>query len=194
MSRTWKVFLTRSDETIQSLWRIQRFGACKKPVIVPVLSRYYAYAGGHIEELHIAKCSEFQVDEKKLSWIARACRTLKALSFQSQEDPRQTVWASFPTITPSKSQLTRLYFGFYTPYAPSFLISLISLSAETLQELTILNVPTQGRHFGVWPVLEQLRILRLGTDLQKCVFVDMVSPLHPWICFRGLRSRRHLCD
>jgi hypothetical protein len=194
VSRTWKAFLTRSDETIKSLWRIQRFGACKKPVTLSALSRYHAYGGGQVSELHIANCFEFHLDQQKLSWIARACRTLKALSFQNQEDPSHIVWGSLPTVAVTKSQLTRLYFGFYTPYAPSFLSNVISQSAETLQELTVLNIPTHGRHFGNWPALEQLRILRLGTDLRKCIFVDMVSLLHSWACFRGLQSRRHLCD
>ncbi|KAK5629100.1 hypothetical protein RRF57_004815 [Xylaria bambusicola] len=168
VSKSWKTLLTTKDVTIQSLWRIQHFDRCKKAVRLGLLQKYAAYSGAQVNELVIGDCQKFGVDLNLFRWIATSCRNLRVLNLRA---PTLEVT---PTIDRSSighlcvPQLTSLYLGFYAPFQPEFVDKIIASSATTLQELTILNLPSRPsrRPWDLedanWPVLQNLRVLRLS--------------------------------
>ncbi|KAI8952580.1 hypothetical protein F4801DRAFT_540558 [Xylaria longipes] len=178
VSRSWKNLLTTKDASIQSLWRIQHFDRCTKTVRVrpALLQKYAAYAGSRVTELRIKNCHHFCIDESVFQWIA-TCRGLKTFKLQGSKEISDLSLIS-RTINPCLPQLTSLYLGFYSPFLEEFVHKIVTSSAATLQELTILNFPSRlTKRFGstevaVWPVLQRLRTLRLGGPpyKEKAVF------------------------
>ncbi|KAI1366148.1 hypothetical protein F5Y08DRAFT_301787 [Xylaria arbuscula] len=167
VSKSWTTLLTTKDAIIQSLWRAQHFNRCTKPVRAGHLQKYATYAGGQVTELVIGDCHRFGVNLNTFQWIA-SCRSLQVLNLGS---PMPIDIPDYSSIlnTPCRPQLTSLYFGFKTPFMVKFLHKIVTSSATTLQELTILNFPsrtstsTEGIEDVNWPVLLRLRVLRLGS-------------------------------
>ncbi|KAI0393322.1 hypothetical protein F5Y17DRAFT_432796 [Xylariaceae sp. FL0594] len=174
--KSWKLFLTRSDATIASLWRVQRFGPCRRPVSVTALSRYDTYAGRRVRELDIADPAGFGMGANELKWIARKCTTLESLIFRSMKRSEQIFLdddSHETTLGPAS--LSCLYIGYFVPFYASFVSNLLLRSAETLEHLTLLNLPIRGGPFTDVPMLRHLRTLHLGTELTIGAKVDMVS-------------------
>ncbi|KAI0528153.1 hypothetical protein F5B22DRAFT_583859 [Xylaria bambusicola] len=179
VSKSWKSLLTTKDVTIQSLWRIQHFDRCTKPVRPGLLQKYAAYSGAQVTELVIGNCHQFRVDLNILRWIA-TCRSLRVLNLRAPSivaSPAIDRSSIGPLCVP---QLTSLYLGFYTAFQPDFVHKIIASSAATLQELTILNLPNRllGGVVHVedeyWPVLQNLRVLRLGIYTKSNVGLAVV--------------------
>ncbi|KAI1813988.1 hypothetical protein GGS20DRAFT_550437 [Poronia punctata] len=165
VSKSWKAFLTSSDRTIQSLWREQCFRPGIKPVRISALQKYAAYAGRQVTQLHIKSCRGFGLDQARLNWLSVAYKNLNSLSLQEVSCPGafDTVLLEQLPPKPCFPQLTRLHFGFDTPYSAAFVNGIIKSSANTLQELTLVNLQPRREHSAVWPLLPQLRVLRLGS-------------------------------
>ncbi|GAP85776.1 putative F-box domain-containing protein [Rosellinia necatrix] len=167
VSKSWKDLLTTRDMTIQSLWRVQCFDRCAKAVRLGHLQKYAAYSGAHVTELIIRDCRQFGIGTDTLRWVAASCRSLKALKLQAprEMDPLADVGLTINLCVP---QLTSLYLGFYAPFLLDFVRKIITASAATLQELTILNFPSRlnkrvgSAETATWPVLQRLQTLRLG--------------------------------
>ncbi|KAJ3561093.1 hypothetical protein NPX13_g9077 [Xylaria arbuscula] len=180
VSKSWKTLLTTKDAIIQSLWRAQHFNRCTKPVRAGHLQKYATYAGGQVTELVIGDCHRFGVNLNTFQWIA-SCRSLQVLNLGSPMPIDIPDYSSLLN-TPCRPQLTSLYFGFKTPFMVKFLHKIVTSSATTLQELTILNFPsrtstsTEGIEDVNWPVLLRLRVLRLGSPPSVGMSgIDLVS-------------------
>ncbi|KAI0813432.1 hypothetical protein GGR55DRAFT_578557 [Xylaria sp. FL0064] len=166
VSKSWKNLLTSQNATIQSLWRVQHFDRCTKHVRPASIQKYATYAGFRVTELVIVNCRTFG-NWNVLRWIAGSCRSLQVLKLRGPREVGQFP-ASFPLGDLCVPQLTSLYLGFYAPFVLEFINKIVSSSATTLQELTILNFPSrltkrvEAAETVNWPVLDRLRVLRLG--------------------------------
>ncbi|KAI1178082.1 hypothetical protein F4777DRAFT_539358 [Nemania sp. FL0916] len=173
VSKSWKSLLTGGGLAIQSLWRIQHFNPCTKPITLRHYKNYATYAGFQVSELVIQDASKSRLDNASLAWIISSVRNLKALKLQSSET------FQLPYLSGScHLQLTSLYFGRNITTNLGTLALVITGSAATLQELTVLNA---DMHLGVilerltdehGPILERLRILRLAS-LRPSVRIDI---------------------
>ncbi|KAI0967337.1 hypothetical protein F4678DRAFT_475301 [Xylaria arbuscula] len=167
VSKSWKRLLTSKDTMIQSLWRIQHFNTCTKPVRSHQLQKYATYSGAQVTELAIGNCRAFGIDSNTFRWIA-ASRSLRVLKLRSPTGGLSAA-ISRPVGNLCVSQLTSLYLGFHAPFLMEFVHRIVASSAATLQELTILNFPRrlierfENAEIANWPVLEHLRTLRLGS-------------------------------
>ncbi|KAI1293893.1 hypothetical protein F5Y03DRAFT_411179 [Xylaria venustula] len=167
VSKSWRRLLTSKDAMIQSLWRIQHFNNCTKPVRPHQFQKYVTYSGAQVSELVIGNCRAFGMDSNVFRWIA-ASQSLRVLKLQS---PTGGLSAAInrPVGNLCVSQLTSLYLGFHAPFIKEFVHKIVASSAATLQELTILNLPhrrverLEDAELANWPVLERLRTLRLGS-------------------------------
>ncbi|KAI1112678.1 hypothetical protein F5Y14DRAFT_421056 [Nemania sp. NC0429] len=184
VSKSWKSVLTTADKTIQSLWRVQNFSHCAKPVRAAQLQKYAMYSGSAVTQLVIRDCRQFGLDANALGRIATSYRSLKILKLQASGDLQlQTISRPFSPCVP---RLTSLYLGFYAPFVPELVNQIITSSADTLQELTLLNLP--GRPIVTafadpltanWPILQKLRTLRLGSRPYKDkAALNMASYMH----------------
>ncbi|KAI0402215.1 hypothetical protein F4802DRAFT_380686 [Xylaria palmicola] len=177
VSKSWRSLLLTGNTAIQSLWRSQHFICGKKAITVAHLKRYAGYAGSQVTRLAIQNYRDGTQDEDIYEWIAASCRHLKDLKLQAHPDFSFTRLIN-RTISTCQPQLTSLYLGFYTSFDIDFVNKIPVSSAETLQELTILNLPWLtpfetrfNTELAVWPVLPRLRTLRLGSPLgKKAVF------------------------
>lgn len=165
VSRSWKNLLTTRDKTIHSLWRVQRFNRCAKPVRPAQLQKYATYADSQVTQLDIRDCRQFGLDANTFRRIAACYQSLKVLRLQaSGEIDLQAISRPLNSCVP---RLTSLYLGFYTPFMPEFVHKIVASSAATLQELTILNLPggagIDGLQTANWPILQTLRTVRLGS-------------------------------
>ncbi|KAI3342517.1 hypothetical protein F4824DRAFT_207273 [Ustulina deusta] len=167
VSKSWKTLLTTRDATIQSLWRIQHFDHCTKVVRRGHLQKYAAYSGFQVTELAIGDCRQFGIQPDVFQWIAASCRSLQVLKLRAPSEVNMPA-ISRPIGHLCVPQLTSLYLGFYAPFLLEFVHKVVASSAATLRELTILNFPSRSRkrvgdaETGNWPVLQRLRVLRLG--------------------------------
>ncbi|KAI0431154.1 hypothetical protein F5Y09DRAFT_305719 [Xylaria sp. FL1042] len=182
VSKSWKSLLTTKDATVQSLWRVQHFDRCAKHVPPGHLQKYVTYSGTGVTELVIGDCHAFGIDWNLFRWIAASCRSLQVLKLRAPIglDP-------FPVTRPlghlCVPQLTSLYLGFCTPFLLEFINKIVTSSASTLQELTILNFPSHlmkrvgAAEIADWPVLDRLRVLRLGCPplLGGLIFFNLSS-------------------
>ncbi|KAI0877496.1 hypothetical protein GGS24DRAFT_121027 [Hypoxylon argillaceum] len=166
VAKSWKNLLTTKDKTIQSLWRIQHFTRCTKPVRPAQLQKYATYSGSHVTELVIRDCRQFGVDSNTFRWIAVSCRSLAVLKLQASRELELLTASN--AIRLCAPQLTSLYLGFHAPFMLEFVHKAVAASAATLRELTLLNFPSRfahrvaGAEVAAWPVLRRLRTLRLG--------------------------------
>ncbi|KAI0536129.1 hypothetical protein GGR58DRAFT_476485 [Xylaria digitata] len=166
VSKIWRNLLTTGGTAIQPLWRVQHFDRCTKAVRLAHLQKYAAYSGSQVTELSVGDCHQLGLDVYTFKWIAASCRSLHALKLRASREMRLA--AIGQTINSCVPQLTRLYLGFYTPFMLEFVHKIIASSATTLEELTILNLPgsLMQRVIAVetanWPLLQRLRVLRLG--------------------------------
>ncbi|KAI3326085.1 hypothetical protein HD806DRAFT_489165 [Xylariaceae sp. AK1471] len=175
VSKSWKALLTNGDKTMQSLWRVQHFGPCKKFVRLAHLQRYATYSGSQVTELVIGDCRQFGMDSYKLKWIVTSCRSLRVLKLQAPSDMEQGLVDL--AMNPCLPRLTSLYLGFHVPVMKGFLHQIVTSSAETLQELSILNLPDCFvQEDAKWPVLKNLRTLRLGRASWKMIARVDLSP------------------
>lgn len=171
---------------IKSLWRVQHFGLCKKPVRLAQLQKYGTYSGPRVTELVISCCRQFGLDHSKLNYIVGSCRSLKILKLQSLSNEGLGV------IPPGEldeericlSQMTSLYLGEHPLETQTRLLyklveSVLMSSAETLQELSILNREVFAHYDAKqWPVLKNLRILRLGGQKHAHASMNLVGYSH----------------
>ncbi|KAI1428672.1 hypothetical protein F5Y12DRAFT_681893 [Xylaria sp. FL1777] len=166
VSKSWKTLLTTKDATIQSLWRIQHFDLCTKAVRLGNLQKYAMYSGSQITELVIGNCRQFGIDSNVYRWIAVSCRSLQVLKFRAPREVDAII--SRPIGPLCVPRLSSLYLGFNTPFLLEFVSKIITSSATTLEELSILNFPSRlmkrvgDAETANWPVLQRLRVLRLG--------------------------------
>ncbi|TGJ88709.1 hypothetical protein E0Z10_g14 [Xylaria hypoxylon] len=165
VSKSWRNLLTTRDATIQSLWRIQHFDYCTKASVRPDLQRYATYSGSQVAELIIRDCRQFRIDSNTFRWIA-SCRSLQVLQLRASRETDLSLAGGINN--PCRPQLTRLYLGLYAPFMLEFVHKIVASSAATLQELTILNFPSnptkrvRDAEIANWPVLQRLRVLHLG--------------------------------
>lgn len=184
MSRSWKNLLTTRDKTIQSLWRVQCFNRCAKPVRPARLQQYAKYADSQVTQLIIRDCRQFGLDADTFRLIAAYYHSLKVLKLQESGGDIKLQKIGRP-LSPCVPQLTSLYLGFYTPFMREFVHKIVASSAATLQELTILNLPgrpardAEDAATAHWPILQNLRTLRLGSSpYSSKASPDMVSASH----------------
>jgi hypothetical protein len=159
---------------MQSLWRVLHFGPCKKTVRQAQLQRYATYSGSQVTEIVIGDCRQFGLDSDKFKWIVASCRGLKVLKLQA---PSEMAWGLVDLpLSRYLPRLTSLYLGFHVPVVKGFLCQILTSSAETLQELSVLNLEvSSGEQDVKWPVLKVLRTLRLGRSRRtEAPLLDLV--------------------
>ncbi|KAI8625725.1 hypothetical protein F5Y19DRAFT_449352 [Xylariaceae sp. FL1651] len=178
VSKGWKASLTSRVPIIQSLWRIQDFSSSKKAPRLPQLKQYSIYAGSKVTELVIDNCHQFGMDTFKFQWLIISYPHLKVLKLLSPSMGDQLL--DDHPVKPCVSRLTSLYLGYHIPFSPQILSQILTSSAETLKELTLLNIQLSGprnwrdAYRADCPVLKRLEILRLGSrDLRRRVVLDM---------------------
>ncbi|KAI0420591.1 hypothetical protein F5X98DRAFT_331321 [Xylaria grammica] len=171
VSKSWRSLLTTRDTSIQSLWRIQDFDRCKKAVRPAHLQRYATYSGSQVTELCIGDCRGFDVDWNTFNCIAASYPSLRVLKLRASRHIE--LHRVGRAINSRLHQLTSLYLGFRVPFPAEFVHKIVASSAATLQELTLLNFPSRpwkrvkDAEIANWPVLQRLRVLRLGCDRDR---------------------------
>ncbi|KAI0014898.1 hypothetical protein F4780DRAFT_766389 [Xylariomycetidae sp. FL0641] len=161
VSKSWNAFFTRSDPTIQALWRRQRY---VNPKQLTKFKRFSRLAGHTVTDLAIAGPLQ-GAPILDLSKVLRLCENLQGLSI-----------TLLTVLTEMRLEsLVSLHLGYMVSVSTPVLNVWLQGSCTTLRELSLHNLPGDyfSRFLPHMPALEYLRL-----DSRQAHFPD-----HGYQCF-----------
>ncbi|KAI0386806.1 hypothetical protein F5Y04DRAFT_288641 [Hypomontagnella monticulosa] len=170
VSKTWQLALT--VPSVKDIWQCQvyKFAQRNHPGLrrMPTTFRTYGeYAAHALTELSIDGCSHF-LTFCKLPQVLAFSKQLKVLKIR---EPRGSFDLDALPWQKKEPQLTNLSLGYGVRPTPAFLRQMLLTSSDSLEELSIFELPlppetpNQGDRlwYTDWPKLEKLKVVRFAS-------------------------------
>lgn len=167
VAKHWKRAL--ESKAAQPVWTVQRYDLSQrtpkgKPTFAAIQRYMAVYPGGHLKDLSLIKCP--WVTASNLPSILRHSPRLQHLRVVGVPNARLEVsdQIRLGSILP---RLRTLFLGYDLYMSCDVLAQLVRASAETLQELSVLELHRKPSdkyfsHLHDWPELKELRTVRLS--------------------------------
>ncbi|KAI1389398.1 uncharacterized protein F4822DRAFT_398161 [Hypoxylon trugodes] len=174
ISKTWRAVLT--GPALSDIWKVQQFryttltppGPRK---MFPTFKAYAGYAAGGVTELSIDGCARF-LEQCDLPRVLQYSRNLKFLKLREVTRASYTLKVLPENV--NHLRLVEIYLGVGIRMTPTALRHLITPSHNSLEELSIFELPqpdasytlsqtSPGLWYQGWPKLEHLKTVRLST-------------------------------